>query len=535
MFRKIIKKLRLRQILQQNAKKKSQDNSSSKQTKLSHQLQDNLTLFRNILGQNSDLVIREFSFGGDGKTKAALIFFDGLVDKEIINESIIKPLMYDSHLFSPQQLKRQQSFDFLEKKMISVGEVKRISSVDDLLNDCLYGDTVFLIDNFAEALIINTKGWEFRGVTEPKTEAVVRGPREGFTETLNVSISLLRRKIRHPDLIMEKMQLGEKTKTEVCLAYLKGVVSSGLVAEVKTRLQSIKTDAILESGYIEQFIEDAPFSPFPTVANSEKPDVVAAKLLEGRVAILVDGTPMVLTVPMLFVEGFQTAEDYYSRPYYVSFIRFLRFISFFISLLAPGAYVALTTFHQELIPTPLLLTIAAAREGAPFPVVVEILLMGLFFEIIREAGIRLPRPIGSAISIVGALVIGEAAVSAGLIGAPIVIVIAITAITSFVVISLADVVLLLRLLLILAAAFLGGFGIIIFLLGLLIHLTTLRSFGAPYFAPFAPLNLRGLKDTVIRAPLWAMGTRPQAISTVNRRRQKFGLLPQPPSKQGNGD
>ena len=155
--------------------------------------------------------------------------------------------MYDSHLFSAQQLRQQQSFDFLEEKMISVGEVKRINLIADLLNDCLYGDTVFLIDGFAEALLINTKGWEFRGVTEPKTEAVVRGPREGFTETLNVSVSLLRRKIRHPDLIMEKMQLGEKTKTEVCLAYLKGVVSPGLVAEVKKRLQSIKTDAILES------------------------------------------------------------------------------------------------------------------------------------------------------------------------------------------------------------------------------------------------------------------------------------------------
>jgi len=533
MFRKIIKRLRLRQILKQSAGIKDQDQLPREQAQLSRHLQDNLILFRNILGQNSDLVIREFSFGEGEKVRAALLFFDGLIDKKTVNESIIRPLMYDLHLFSPQQLRRQKSLDFFKEKMVSVGEVKKIVSVDDLLNNCLYGDTIFLIDGFAEALTINTKGWQSRGVTEPKTEAVVRGPREGFTETLNINTSLLRRKIRHPDFVIEKMQLGEKTRTDVCLAYLKGVVSPGLVEEVKSRLQGIKTDAILESGYIEQFIEDAPLSPFATVANSEKPDVVAAKLLEGRVAILVDGTPMVLTVPMLFVESFQTAEDYYSRPYYVSFVRFLRFFSFFVTILAPGIYVALTTFHQELIPTSLLLTIAAARERPPFPVVVEILIMGLFFEIIREAGVRLPRPIGSAISIVGALVIGEAAVSAGLIGAPVVIVIALTAITSFVVISQADVALLSRTLLILVAGFLGGFGIVIFLLGLLIHLITLRSFGTPYLAPFTPLNLSGLKDTVIRAPLWAMGTRPEAISSVNRQRQKFGLLPRPPQKEGN--
>ena len=227
---------------------------------------------------------------------------------------------------------------------------------------------------------------------------------------------------------------------------------------------------------------------FSTVGNSEKPDVVAMKILEGRVAIFVDGTPIVLTVPLLFIEGFQSAEDYYLRPYYVFFVRLLRLLCFFISLLAPPVYVALTSYHQELIPTPLLFTIAAAREGAPFPVAIEILLIGIFFEIVREAGIRLPRPIGGAISIVGALVIGDAAVSAGLIGAPIIIVIAITALATFVVTTLYDILLLYRLVLIFGAATLGGFGIVTLLILLTIHLASLRSFGVPYLAPLAPFE-----------------------------------------------
>ena len=228
------------------------------------------------------------------------------------------------------------------------------------------------------------------------------------------------------------MTIGRKTKTAVCLVYLKGVANPQVVEEAKRRLERIDTDGILESGYIEQFIEDAPLSIFSTIGNSEKPDTVAAKILEGRIAVLVDGTPFVLTFPMLFIEGFQSSEDYYSRPYYASLVRVIRFIAFMVSVLGPGIYVAVTTFHQELIPTPLLFTIAAAVEGTPFPTMIEVLVMGVIFEILREAGIRLPRPVGQAISIVGALVVGESAVSAGLIGEPVVIVIALTAVSSFV-------------------------------------------------------------------------------------------------------
>ncbi|MGI6145084.1 MAG: spore germination protein [Clostridia bacterium] len=534
MFRKIIKKLLPGILLRPKKSKKEQDlllHIESGKTRLSRNLQDNINLFQNILGHSSDFVVREFSFGVGKNYRAALFFIDVLIDKKIINNSIIRPLMYDFNLISPEQLKESKTLDFLANRMLSVDEIKKTDQIDSLLNACLYGDTVFLMDGFAEGLIIGSKGWQIRNIKEPETEVVVRGPREGFVESVNVNISLLRRKIRHPDLVIERMQIGEKTRTLIAIAYVKQIVRPGVVEEVRKRLQRINTDAILESGYIEQFIEDAPYSLFSTVGNSEKPDVVAMKILEGRVAIFVDGTPIVLTVPLLFIEGFQSAEDYYLRPYYVFFVRLLRLLCFFISLLAPPVYVALTSYHQELIPTPLLFTIAAVREGAPFPVAIEILLIGIFFEIVREAGIRLPRPIGGAISIVGALVIGDAAVSAGLIGAPIIIVIAITALATFVVTTLYDILLLYRLVLIFGAATLGGFGIVTLLILLTIHLASLRSFGVPYLAPLAPLNVSELKDSFVRFPLWAMWNRPQDLSYKNQQRQRLGQMPRPPRKR----
>ena len=530
MLAKTVKRFLLGKLLKQKKSKNGQAKPSYEEAILTRNLKDNLAYFKNVLGHSSDFIVREFNFGVGGNYKAALIFLDDLVNKEIINESIIRPLMYELNVSSPKGLRGQKSLDFLLKRMVSVGEVTKTARIDNLLNGCLYGETIFLMDGFAEALVFDTKGWQHRKVEVSDTEVVVRGPREGFIEAITVNISLIRRKIRHPDLVIERMQIGEKTHTLVAIAYIKSIASPGLVEEVKNRLRRIKTDAIMESGYIEQFIEDAPYSLFPTINSSEKPDVVAIKMLEGRVAILVDGTPMVLTVPMLFIEGFQTAEDYYFRPYYACFIRLLRLISFLIALLAPAVYVALTTYHQELIPTPLLFTIASAREGTPFPVAIEILLLGLFFEIIREAGVRLPRVIGGAISIVGVLVIGEEAVSAGLIGAPVVIIIALTALATFVVTSFFDVILLSRILLIFAAAALGGFGIGALLLLILIHLVSLRSFGAPYFAPLAPLSLSGLKDSFVRFPLWAMNKRQEYISHKNLKRQKSGQMPHPPRK-----
>lgn len=500
--------------------------------KLSSNLKQNISNLRNILGTSNDIIIREFNFGYQGKISAAILFLEGMTDKTTINESIMHPLMHDSRISELDEtlITSNKTIQKVLNTMLSVGDAKQIKTIDEVVDGCLSGDTILLINGSQEALVISTKGWDSRGIQEPKTEAVVRGPREGFTETLRSNTTLIRRRLRNPNFTLEEMTIGQKTKTIVTIAYIKGVANPKLVEEVKRRLKRINTDAILESGYIEEFISDAPFSPFSTIANSEKPDIIAAKILEGRVAILVDGTPIVLSVPMVFIESFQSAEDYYSRPYYASLIRTLRFIAFAITILAPGAYVALQTYHHEFIPLPLLITMAAAREGTPFPAVVEALLMGVIFEVLREAGIRLPRPVGSAISIVGALVIGEAAVSAGLIGAPMVIVVALTAIASFVVPAQADVTTMLRLVITIFSGYLGAFGILIVLLGVLIHLSALRSFGVPYLSPIAPMSPGDLKDVFVRVPMWAMLTRPRAISWHDPQRQEFRLMPHPPSK-----
>ncbi len=528
MFDYIFKKLRFWQI--QNSDK--EDNTQKPaQSDISQDIEKNLNVLKDILGMSCDIVIREFAFGRKEQNKVALIFIEGLADKTVINENIIKPLMYDSRLMWKDMPPEADNIDTVKTTMLSVTEVEQIVSINEAADACLSGDTVFLMDGSKEALVISSKGWKARSVEEPKTESVVRGPREGFSETLRTNMALLRRKIKNVDFTLEAMKIGRLTKTDICIAYLKNVANPKLIEEIKRRLKRINTDAILESGYIEQFIEDAPFSIFPTVANSEKPDAVAAKLLEGRAAILVDGTPFVLTVPMVFIESFQSSEDYYSRPYLASLLRLLRFAAFLISILAPAVYVALTTFHQELIPTSLLFTMAAAHEGVPFPAVVEAGIMMITFEILREAGVRLPRPIGQAISIVGALVIGESAVSAGLIGAPMVIVVSITAVSSFVVSAQTDAGTILRFILLILSGAMGGFGITIGLLGLCVHLASLRSFGTPYLSPIAPLSVRDLKDAFIRAPIWSMSTRPRTIGWHDRQRQEFKLKPEPPGEK----
>jgi spore germination protein KA len=341
---------------------------------------------------------------------------------------------------------------------------------------------------------------------------------------------MLRRKIKNPDFMLETMKIGVRTKTDVCIAYIGGLADPKLIEEIRRRLKKINTDAILETGYIEQFIEDAPYSIFSTVANSEKPDKVAAKLLEGRAAILVDGSPFVLTVPMLFMESFQAAEDYYSRPVFASITRLLRFTAFLISVLAPALYVALTSFHQELIPTPLLLTMAAAHEGVPFPSVLEAGLMVAAFEILREAGVRLPRPVGQAVSIVGALVIGESAVSAGLIGAPMVIVVSVTAVSSFIVPPQIDSGGILRFMLLILSGVMGGFGIAMGLIAVFIHLASLRSFGTTYLSALAPFNAEDMKDSFVRAPIWKLSKRPHDIANQDEIRQGSGLKPAPPQE-----
>ena len=497
---------------------------------LTNGLSDNLDKIRSLTNGSTDIIIRQFNFNKEKTLYAALIFVDGLSDAKTINKSIIDPLMFKTCQAVIKESVEKNDICCIGNSMVSVGDVKTAGSFDEVIEGFLSGDAVLLIDGFNSALIISCKGWDKRNITEPAAESVIRGPRESFTESIRTNTSMLRLKIKNPDLVLETLTLGQRTRTTVCLSYIKSIANTELVEAVKARVNAINTDSILESGYIEQYIEDAPFSLFSTIGYSEKPDVIAAKLLEGRVAILVDGTPIVLTAPMFFIESFQSAEDYYSRPYFMSMLRIVRYIAFFINVLMPAIYVAVTTYHQELLPTALLLTMAKAREGVPFPAAIESLIMIMAFEILREAGVRLPRPIGQAMSIVGALVMGEAAVSAGLISAPMVIVIAITAVSIFAVPSQADSAAILRIIFILLAAVMGNFGIAIGFLGTLVHLSSLKSFGFPYLSPIVPMQPGASTDSLVRAPLWAMLKRPAGMARGDETRRVFNV---PPVKQAD--
>ncbi|WP_066187937.1 spore germination protein [Gracilibacillus timonensis] len=461
------------------------------------------------LGESSDINIRELTIQ---EKKAAVIFIDGLANKDVIQHYLIENLIglkWNTEDESPDKL-----YQLLQSSSISTAELSSLNNFETLVNHLLEGDTILLIDGYAEGFAVGSYGLKERGVEAPTTQQVVRGPKDAFTETLSVNTALVRKRIKDPNLWFQSFQLGEKTHTEVTIAYLHGVVQPKIVKEVEQRLQCINVASILESGNIEELIQDKTYTPFPTVFNSERPDSISAGILEGKVAIFIDGTPFVLLVPALLVDFLHSSEDHYQRHDIATFIRTLRFIAFFFALLTPSTYIALTTFHQEMIPTTLLISLAAQREGIPFPALVEALIMEVTFELLREAGIRLPSPVGSAISIVGALVLGQAAVDAGIVSATMVIVVSLTAICSFIFPSynLAISVRLLRFCFMILAATLGLFGIFIGILLMALHLSSLRSFGIPYLSPFAPFIPSDQKDAVIRKPFWALFTRPRLIN-----------------------
>jgi len=510
------------------AKQLTQENDTTNQKHLvTSDLERNVLYIKSIFQASSDIVFRSFSIGKNQEVNAFLVAIDGLHDKAAINENVLKPLMNIDF----QDIEGTDLLTYVEKSVLTMSSINKESSMKKSIDLLMKGDPLLFIDGLNSVYVLGARGWEMRSITEPATEASIRGSREGFVETLRTNSSMLRRIIHDPKLQIQQMLLGKITQTDVAVVYIDGIASPEIVQEVKKRLQRIHIDAILDSGYIEAFIEDGAFSLFPTIANTERPDVVAARLLEGRVAILVDGSTAVLTVPHLMLEAFQYPDDYYLRSYYASMLRLLRILGFMVSTLLPASFVAFQDFHKEIFPTELLISLAAAREGVPFPMFIEVLIMLVTFEWLKEAGVRMPRPIGQAVSIVGALVIGEAAVNAGIIGAPTVIVIALSAITGFLIKGLAEVATLLRFLYLFIGEIFGMYGIMLVISVLMLHVASLRSCGIPYMAPVFPITWREWKDFIIRAPLWTFDRRPESLTTTNKIRQAKGLRSQPPQDQ----
>jgi spore germination protein KA len=463
---------------------------------LSANLDENERMIRETFRNCSDLVVRRIVL--QGGTSMLITFLDGMVEAKVLDENLLNPLLYEQLPPDARQIGRM-----IQNKAVAITALKTIGTYGELVFGILSANAILLVDGMAEGLLADVKGFQIRSVEEPMTEAAVRGPRDGFTESLRINTTLLRRRIRSSRLKFESVTLGELTRTDCLIAYIEGLAPDSLVTEVRNRLSRIRIDSILESQYIEELIEDNPYTPFPQIQDTERPDIVAGSLLEGKVAILVDNTPFVLIMPFTFWSGLQAREDYYNRFLYSDFIRFVRIVFLLLSLLLPSLYVALTTFHPKLLPTGLLISIAAARENVPFPALIEALMMELVFEALREAGIRMPRAVGSAVNIVGALVIGQSAVQAGIVSAPMVIVVAATGIANFLIPrhALGSSVRLIRFALLILSGFLGLYGVAIGVIALTIHLVNLQSFGVPYLSPFAPVAPgRRSTDMILRMP-----------------------------------
>jgi hypothetical protein len=502
-----------------NSKNKNQSqNTYQAKESLTADLNQNIQVIQSVYDKSSDFILRRFKISGS--LNAAIIYIEGLSSIEEINRSVLTPLQSESDVQNTKKL--------IEQKL-TVSNIKYLQSYSEIIEQVSTGNPVLLIDQENYALSFGLANWEKRSIEEPTAEMVVRGPREGFTETLRVNTSLIRRRIRNPGLKMMNQTLGKYTQTQIVITYIDGLVDNTLVEEVQSRLSRIKIDGIVDSGYIEEMIEDNPFSPFPQILNTERVDVVTANLLEGRVALIVDGSPFILVLPTTLYSLLQSPEDYYQRFWIGTAIRWLRYIFFIIAVLLPSIYVAILTYHQEMVPTMLLLSIAASREQIPFPALIEALMMEFTFEALREAGLRLPKQVGAAVSIVGALVIGEAAVSAGIVSAPMVMIVAVTGIASFTIprYNLGISLRMLRFPIMIIAGTLGLLGIMLALITIVVHLASLRSFGVPYLSPMGPMKIREMKDVLMRSPRWMLNKRPHLTGDYNENRQASKQKPGP--------
>ncbi|WP_256709706.1 spore germination protein [Paenibacillus sp. FSL H8-0548] len=486
--------------------------------KISGNLEDTITIIDSLLGMNADFLKRRFHVFG--QYPAAVFYYSSMTNSTMINSEILKPLMYpppslESESIAEDQLK---SILFNDSLYHSGGQLE--SSISILVDGILLGKTIVVVDKLDEAFLVHTRSLDKRAIDQPATEQVIRGPREGFIEMLDTNISLLRYRLPTIDFHIETMEIGRRSKSKVAVCYLDGVTNLDLLKEVNKRLSNIDIDAVLDSGYLEQYIEDNHLSPFPQVQYTERPDKVVANLLEGRVAIIVDGSPLALVVPTVFNQFYQTVEDYTERFLLMSAIRMARLVALVFSLIFPSLYVAIISFNPELIPTEFAVAVAGGRAGVPFPAIIEVLVIEISMEVLREATIRLPQQVGGALSIVGVLVVGQAAVAAGFASPITVVIIALTTIGSFATpaYNAALALRLLRFPLIIMAGIFGLYGVMIGLILILNHLLSLKSFGVPYMSPLVPGNFQGMKDVLIRGPLWWMSDRPSFLQTIEKNR-----------------
>ena len=451
----------------------------------------NKSAFKAMFQDCSDFLLREAKVG---ERRAFFCAMDGLVNSVMLSEMITEPIL-KSELSAESP---DEHFDIIKNRVVRSVEMNETDSFEDCEFFLMSGFVLFFLDGCRKALALGAQGWSRRGTDEPTNEAMVKGAKECFVETLNDNKALLRKRLKTPHLKLKQIKLGKNAPTPVVIAYIDNIAENELAKDIENRLKSADLNEIFDYGCLVPFIESDIKSFFSSVGNTERPDVFASKLLEGRIGIIVEGTPFALYTPYLFSDNFSSLDDYDNPPFYASFVRGLKYLSFIISVFLPALYVAIGTYHQEMIPTTLLYLVATSEAATPFPLVIEAIIIHILYEIMREAGLRLPKTIGHAVSIIGAIVIGEAMVSAGMIGEPMLVVVALTAISSYVVYPLYESVAVLRILFIIAVGFTGIYGLMLGMGVLFVNICALNSFGVPYSAPISPLTPSSAGDTLIR-------------------------------------
>ena len=448
-----------------------------------------LKYIQDKLSSNFDVKYREIDMSG---IKTYIVFIDDMCDSKVISEFIILPLISFKEAIP--------AIDMLKSKILHSNIVGDVKSPEDAVMHILAGDVVIIMETFSKAIYCEAKGFAKRAVAIPETEAVLKGPREGFTESLPENIALLRRRIKNPNLKFEDITMGERSNTTVVIGYIQDIVDQEVLNYVRDKLDGSKYEFILDTNYVESALKTGE-TIFDVIGHSEKPDKVASKIMEGRVAVIVDGTSNVVTAPYFFAENFQTSDDYYINRYFANFSRMLRWLAFFIATFLAAAYIAISTYHFSLIPTVFVFRLAVSRAGVPFPTTIEVLLMFLFFQLIKEAGIRLPQPIGQAMSIVGALILGDAAIGAGLTSQATVLIVALSSICYFLIPKLYGGITLWSLILIFFASFNGLPGFYVGFFMLVTHISSLKSCHYPYVYPLGTARKLRLKDVVTRRKL----------------------------------
>jgi len=483
------------------------------------------------LPENKDLIIKEFKIQYKTVVQAMIVCIDGMVDKVTMHSAVLEPLMILGNInwaaqhFTNQDIdatnaKNNTIEDYIINQLMIVHSVKKDNTFGQIINNILIGNTAVFIDGCERAILIETKGWKDRAVEQPVNEKTIKGPHEAFTENFRINTGLVRKLLPNKDLITDTLTIGAQQNILCAVMYLKNIANPSLVQEVKRRVSSIKTDFVAGTGGLEQFIEDHPFLPMPQALTTERPDRVVASLLEGRVALILSNSPEALIVPVSFWTLIHSPEDAYLKFPFGTLLRFIRLFAMLATLFSPALYIAVTMYHQEMIPTDLLITIVGARETIPFPIVIEVLLLEISFELIREAGVRIPGAIGQTIGIVGAIILGQAAVSAGIVSPIIIVIIAITALGSF---AIPDYILafsfrFLRFVYLLAASIFGLFGLSVVAVLHLAVTASMNSFGMSFLTAVAP-KTASERDTIVRYPIWMQEKNPFALKTIKPSRQ----------------